>query len=304
MKQQELQDQIEEQYEETHDTENATQTISDLPLLTPEIFESDRQKKFDVVEINISDQSARIVEKSVAPKLTKEILEERAKPIKIVSMPFNSTEWQVHVRHGRTLRLQIEHQRLLDRYKAPETEETPEERVKRLAERERQARNLMLSHTIANPALSYQGVTPEGENGLPIEEQSDVLVNALWHAHLGVNVPLDDEVYQIQVCRSAPIHANLLIGGTFETYPIGDTLKVMDMTDDDIEMFIARNDAQRKIWVTSMIASPTLSLNGEGKRGAFLVENLCEQFLATLYNGYRVVSVPEASRVFLQRFRR
>ena len=109
-----IQNSLNEMTAEFQDPDNATASISDMPLITPDILEKDRDAKVELVEINLKDQSARIVETSDAPELTTEILKARAKPIKEVVMLLRSTEWQVHIRHGRTTRLDILHSRLLN----------------------------------------------------------------------------------------------------------------------------------------------------------------------------------------------
>ena len=152
-----------------------------------------RDAKVELVEINIKDQSARIVETSGAPELTKEILQERAKPIKEVAMPLRSTEWQVHIRHGRTTRLDILQSRLLAEFgDPPDKEEDGEKHEEWLDRRERECKNLILSDMSENPEFSWRG----SSDAVPIEAQSDIFVNALWEAHLSINSPLEDEKYQ------------------------------------------------------------------------------------------------------------
>ena len=166
-----IQNQINEQNEEANDPENVTASIADLPLLTPDILEKDRDAKVELVEINLKDQSAQIVETSDAPKLTKEILQECAKPIKEVAMHLRSTQWQVHIRHGRTTRLDILQSRLFAEFgDPPDAEEDGEKHEEWMDRRERECKNLILSHMSANPEFSWRG----SSDALAIEAQSDI----------------------------------------------------------------------------------------------------------------------------------
>ena len=296
-----IQDSLNEMTAEFQDPDNATASISEMPLITPEILEKDRDSKIELVEINIKDQSAQIVETSDAPKLTEEILQERAQPIKEVAMLLRSTQWQVHIRHGRTTRLDILQSRLFAEFgDPPNAEEDGEKHEEWMDRRERECKNLILSHMSANPEFSWRG----SSDALAIESQSDIFVNALWAANISINNSIEDEIYQTTVLKGSPIHANLLLDGTFELYPLGESLRISEMSDADLDAHCARFSAQRNIWVASMIEGVSLSLNSEGKQDAFPVEDLAQAWLSTLYEAHEVVNTPRAARMALRRFQR
>ena len=81
--------------------------VSEAPTLTSEIFERD-ERSTAIVEVNFKDESARRVETSDAPKLTAEVLKTKGKPVKTVEMFFDDQMWQVAVRDGKPLSLEVE----------------------------------------------------------------------------------------------------------------------------------------------------------------------------------------------------
>ena len=284
-----IQDQLDSQIEKKREAE--ADAVSDAPLLTPDAVAKDRRRT-DIVEMNLKDQTAWVVESSDAPELTAEVLAEKGKPIQSVNLIFDGQVWRVHVRHGKPLRLQIKHEKRLADSK--EKKVTPE----MLRERDTAVKHLLLPEMIADPQFSYEGMG----KGAPIEDCSRILLNALWEAYLAINAPLEDEIYQTTVLRGTPLHAAILLGESFELYPAPLEKKFADMSEDEIEAIEKRSLAQRRILVASMILSPAFSLNGEGKAGAYPIEEISEGMLQTLFQGYRVVNVPEAGRQALNRF--
>ena len=274
---------------------------SDAPLMTPDVLAND-ERKFDIVEINLKDQSARVVESSKAPKLTKKIIEEKDKPIKVVEMPFDGFKWQVHVRYGVRLAVDLRRQKIVDAYLQKDFNGKP----KQLDTHTRKARNeevkrFMLASMLINPQFTYG----DAIEGIPsIERQSQILINALWQAYVEVNFPIEDEIYQVTVLRGVPFDASILIGRGFGLYPLNILGKSdAELSDSEIEKLQETQDTQRHILVSSMITRPAFSYNKKGKRGAVPVEDLSEALIKTLFNAYRAVNVPEAGLDALRRFR-
>ena len=85
--------------------------VSEAPTLTSEIFERDARTEARV-EVNFKDESARLVETSDAPKLTRDVLETKGKPIKTVEMFFEDQMWQVKIRDGKSLSVEVAHLKL------------------------------------------------------------------------------------------------------------------------------------------------------------------------------------------------
>ena len=285
-----IQNQLDSQIEQKREAE--AEVVSDVPLLTPDAIAKDRRRT-DIVEINLRNQTARVVESSDAPELTAEVLaSEKGKPVQPVNLIFDGQKWSVHVRHGKPLHLQIKHEKLLEDYKDKKI--TPD----MLRERDTAVKHLLLPEMIADPQFSYEG---EGE-GHPIEECSPILLNALWEAYLAIHSPTEDDIYQTTVLRGTPLHAAILLGESLELYPTPLDKKFADMSDDEIEATCKRSTAQRRILVASMILSPALLLNGEGKQGAYPIEDISEWMLQTLFQAYRVTNIPEAGIQALHRF--
>lgn len=266
----------------------------------------ERDKRLtDVVEINLRDQTARVVETSDAPELTAKVLAEKGKPIKTVELVFDGQVFQVGVRHGKTMKVEVAHSRLLEEF---------QERVKAsdtltaelLEERETAVKCLLVALMIVDPKthgpmFSYQN---QGE-GHPIKDASQILLNALWEAYTAINFPQEDDIYQVTVLRGTPLDTALLLGETFEAYPVGDLgKKFVDMSDDELDAVAARSLAQRRVLVALMLPDVGLSLNGQGKKRAYPVEDLSEAVLATLFEAYRVSNIPTAGVEAMSRFRK
>ena len=191
--------------------------VSDAPLMTPDVLTND-ERTTDIVEINLKNQSARVVESSDAPKLTKKIIQEKDKPIKTVEVPFDGLKWQIHVRYGVPLGIDLQRQKIVNSYIQKNKDGTPKPLDARTRkERNEKVKRFMLSAMLVNPRFTY-GESVEGVAS--IEKQSQILVNALWQAYVEVNFPVADEIYQVTVLRGVPFDASILIGKGFGLYPL------------------------------------------------------------------------------------
>ena len=223
--------------------------VSEAPTLTSEIFERD-ERETAIVEVNFKDESARLVKRSDAPKLTAEVLKTKGKSVKTVEMFFEDQMWQVKVRDGRPLSLEVEQMKLLLEYEGQEHDRAAME------ERDRIIANLLLGKMMVDPPFSYKG---EGE-GTPIENRSSIMIEALCLAYNEINYPTKDEIYQVSVRRGVPADAFTLLEDTFEWYPVGGSAKkYVDMSEDELAAAEARNSAQRQVLVAKMILDPRLS---------------------------------------------
>ena len=279
---------------------------ADAPLLSVELIDNDKRES-DIVEINFRDKSAYVVEASNAPILTHEVLDTKGKPIKSVEVDFEGEKPVVSVRDGKPLSLEIAEDRLRiayrERFDAIGAEDTPEAKDKHsklLTEHNKAIRQLTVANMIANPQFSYNGVG----KGSPVEELK-LLLNMLFEAYAVVNFPSEDEIFQITVLRGVPGEAAILLQSGFELYPLGELgKKMVDLSDTEIEQLEARNIAQRRVLVSSLIPGLNLSYNGQGNKNAFPVEDISQRYLATLFEAYRVVNIPTARRDALLRFQR
>ena len=136
----------------------------------------------------------------------------------------------------------------------------------------------------------------------PIEECDELLINALWQAYRAVNAPIGEDWYQVSVRRGTPLEVKLMLSDTFEAYPLGKGGRILDMPEDDLKMYIERENARRAIKVSSLITAPALSLNGEGQEGAYPVEKISEWTLQCLLNAHDIVNMPSEGLALLRRF--
>ena len=120
--------------------------VSEAPRLTSEIFERD-ERSTAIVEVNFRDESARLVESSDAPKLTADALQTKGKPVKTVEMFYEDQMWQVAVRDGKPLSLEVEQMKLLLEYEGQEHDRAAME------ERDRVILHLLLSRMMASPCF-------------------------------------------------------------------------------------------------------------------------------------------------------
>ena len=317
-----LQTQIDKQIELHRGT--SVVEVSDAPKLTEDIFSTDMEYVSACVEINFAKGTADVVEASDAPKLTHKVLLTKGKPIKIVEIFFHNRVWQVAVKDGKPYHVEVgQLQRQIIDTKAMENEKVPMPVLEKQAERE--IANFLLSKMMVDPAFSFQGIGV----GQPIETCSSVLIAALTTAYNKVNDPTQDEIYQVTVRRGIPADAYALFGNGFEWYPTqGDTQKPLQMSEDELIEYEARQHEIRGTLLLSMITEPVLrrgtpfSENAAALRvsetfkdsedipaslypelvDGFPIEELSERYLTGLYEAHRVVNVPEAGLKSLQRF--
>ena len=293
---------------------------SEAPVLSLDVLERDKRDR-DIVEINLKDQTARVVETSDAPKLTKQVLVEKGKPIKTVELLFDGQVFQVGVRHGKPMRVEVAHSRTLDAFKE-RIADSDTLTAELLEERETAVKHLLIASMVVDPVTTHPMFSYQHQgDAYPIEDCSQILLSALWEAYTAINFPEADDIYQVAVLRGTPLDTALLLGETFETYPVGDLgKKFVDMSDEELEAVAARSLAQRRVLVASMLPEVGLSLNGEGaearhhddrdrvtsgkKEETYPVEDLSEAILETLFQAYRVTNIGEAGYNALQRFSR
>ena len=296
---------------------------SDAPLLTPDVLERDKRLK-DLVEINLRDQTARVVETSNAPELTADVLAAKGKPIRTVELVFDGQVFQVGVRHGKPMHVEVAHSRVLNAFKE-QMGEADELTPALLEERDTAVKRLLVSLMITDPVTTHPMFSYENVGvGHPIEDCSQILLNALWEAYTAIQFPREDDIYQVQVLRGTPLDIALLLGETFEAYPVENLgKKFIDMSDRELEAVEKRSLAQRRVLVALMLPDVPLSLNGQERseksasafeskaegndlaaeslpnpdfsaEGATPVEDLSEAMLATLFEAYRVANIPAA----------
>ena len=293
---------IQEQLDAQIQQKRAAQVVevSEAPTLTSEIFQRDTRTEA-CVEVNFKDASARLVETSEAPKLTRDVLETQGKPVKTVEMFFEDQIWQVKIRDGRPLSVEVAHLKLLLEYGDQEHDRAA------LEERDRAIANLLLGKMMVDPLFSYKGA---GE-GIPIEDRSPIMIEALCNAFAEVNTPTADEIYQVSVRRGVPADAFALFGEGFEWYPVGgQTKKFVDMSEDELAAAEARSTAHRQVLVAKMILDPVLSYTPvaddeglpEDDTEGYPVERLSERYMKTLHEAHQIVNVPAAGLRSLQRF--
>ena len=290
----EIQESLEQQSDETQEAEVA-EVAKRAPLkFSAEMIKRDK-RKVDIVEVNLKDATARVVEKSEAPKLTEAVLEEKGAPIQVGKAVFDGADIDVDMWHGVPLVLEIGRSRILDIYKERDTHD-----ITVFTEREVAVKRYLLAGMIPE-TFSFEG-QPAGLP--PIEECTDILLNALWDAYIDLHFPIEDDIYQVQVMRGVPFDVNQMLGKTFEMYPVGGKVNTDGMPDDEVEAFVERSDAQRAVLVASMILDPKLSLADAGEENDYPTEKLSEWFMQCLYQAYRSSNVPVAGQATLQRFLR
>lgn len=277
---------------------------SDLPTFTPDIFETD-DRDSAIVNVNFKDMSARVVESSDAPKITREVLETLGKPIKTVEMFYDNAFFQVSVRDGVPLEIEVRQLKLMAEYADREKDPVVKE------ERNIELSRLLLSGMIVDPQFSYRG---RGE-GIPIETRSRVMLDSFAEAFSVVNQLETDAIYQVTVRRGVPADAFAITGGeTFEFYPVGKQKKYLEMSSEELSAEMVRNTARRRALVPAMIVDPQLSYtedigvenpsHGSDENVPYPVGLLSERFLRTFFEAHRVVNVPAAGVASLRRFLR
>ena len=285
---------IQEQLDAQIASKRAAQVVevSEAPTFTPDIFEHD-DRETSRVEVNFSDMSARWVESSDAPKVTRAVLETLGKPVKTVEIFFENSFWQVAVRDGIPLELEIKQLKML--LESADREGTPAARE----ERDLEISRMLLAGMMEDPPFSYKGEA----HGTPIEDRSPVMIASLAEALSAVISPEEDQIFQVTVRRGTPADAFAVTGESFEWYPAGGKQKKWtDMSDEELSTELARHTARRKVLVPAMIVDPKLSYTDEGD--GYCVDALSERFMKTFNEAHRVVNVPAAGLAALQRFRR
>ena len=287
--------------------------LSEAPTFTPDIFEHD-ERETSLAEINFKDMSARLVESSDAPKVTREVLETLGKPVKTVEFFYENSFFQVAVRDGIPLELEIKQLKIMIAYADREGNPAAME------ERDLEISRMLLSGMMVDPSFSYQG---EGE-GIPIETRSSVMIASLAAAFSAVNLPEEDAIFQVTVRRGVPADTFAITGETFEFYPVGGKQKkYTEMSDEELSAEMAWNTARRQVLVPAMIVEPRLlytpvfdeseetvdaseeavDLPAEEDTEEYPVALLSERFLRTFNEAHRVVNIPAAGVASLNRFR-
>ena len=275
---------------------------SEAPSFTPDIFEYD-ERETSLAEINFRDMSARVVESSDAPKITRKVLETLGKPIKTVEIFFENLFWQVAVRDGIPLELEIKQLKMLLEYADREGNPAAME------ERNLEISRMLLSGMMADPQFSYKG---EGE-GAPIEARSPVMIASLSEAFSVVNTPQEDAIFQVTVRRGLP-EDRFHIFRDLDWYTVGGKQKkYTDMSEEELSAEMARNTARRQVLVPAMLVDPKLTWTQvaddadaevieppEDAEAPFPVELLSERFMQTLNMAHRIVTTPEAALRSLQ----
>jgi len=246
-----MQKSIQDQLDSQMSTRRAAEVVdaSALPTFTPEIFERDTAETA-LVEVNFRDMSAWRVETSDAPQLTTEVLQTFGKPVKTVELFYENAFFQVSVRDGLPVALEIQQLKLLTEYADRETDPVVKEELNLELSR------LLLSGMLVEPQFSYRG---KGE-GPPIEQRSRVMLDSFAEAFSVVNQLETDAIYQVTVRRGVPADAFAITGGeTFEFYPVGKQKKYLEMSDEELSAEMARTAARRRVLVPAMIVDPQLS---------------------------------------------
>ena len=94
--------------------------IPDKPITIDAVLARDRRQT-DIVEINIANQSAIVVEASDSPQLTAEVLKEKGKPTMTVDLLFEDQTLPIEVRNGIPFYVEIERFRLLREFEDKQT---------------------------------------------------------------------------------------------------------------------------------------------------------------------------------------
>ncbi len=220
-------------------------------------------QKSEVVEVNLKNSEACIVESSDAPELTHDLLAIKAKPIQIVQLTYDGKPYHVHIRHGMRFVDELKSNRIRSEYGVDAST------------------NFMLSQMIASPKISWNG---EGD-GSPIEDIPPLLKDRLAEACLAVNNPTEDDIYQVEVCLGVPDDILKTANTLFPTQ------KPNDMTDADIIKNGKAYNMARQTLVIAMLASPVLSESECEETDTYPVSGISEGMMQTLYNAVCVVNL-------------
>ncbi len=221
-----------------------------------------------IVEINISTAKASPVETSDAPILTAHVLKSKAKPIQTVEIDYEGEMYQVAVRHGHSLEVEVQSEKLKPAYF----------NGRDVSGYEPFYINFLLAKMIVNPVLGYD-VEDEGVNIWTINKD---LQDTLFQAYLTVNHP-DDDIYQIQVRRGVPEE----VWYRLSVYPKVERERLSEMSDAELSEAAGIWRALRKIIVSTMIASPVIS---ESEGGGYPPDEISEKVMQTLLNAFSIVN--------------
>ena len=219
-------------------------------------------RETEIVEVNLKNSQARIVESSDAPELTHDILAIKAKPVQIAEIRYDGKPYQVHIRHGKKLGDELKSKRISIQYG------------------EDASINFMLSKMIANPLFSWNG---EGE-GHPIEDISHRLKATLCEACLEVNDPAEDDIYQVEVYLGIPDEVLEVV------HTLLPTQHPNEMTDDDLIKHEKADRIVRQTFVVATIASPVLAESECEGTDVYPVSSISEGMMQTLFNAVSVVN--------------
>ena len=143
--------------------------IPDKPLTIDAILARDRRKT-DIVEINIANQEATLVESSNAPELTAEVLKEKGVLTVSGTIDIEGNPVDVEVLNGIPFVIEMEKSRINTEYADRKLTEKEE------YQRDLNILRLIVSRLYVLPKFSYDG----SAGSYPIEEQSDELLESLY----------------------------------------------------------------------------------------------------------------------------
>ena len=288
---------IQEQLDQQIESKRAAAVVSDseLPFLDSDIFDDDTRET-EIVEIRLSDMTARIVESSDAPKLTRDVLQTLGTPIKTVEFFYRDRFYKALVRDGVSLALEIEQLKVLMQLDEgnPVTQKQKNVEISRL----------YASRLLVDPAFSYH--EKEKGAGVQIESVSEALLNALSSALKAVDDLYENTIFRVAVYRGTP-EDRFALFSDFEWYSVGKSKKYTDMGEDELNAAMARNQNNRQIEVAAMIADPPLCIDPEAteppkdENAPYPVGLLSERFMRTLHQAHLCVTTPENSLRALQR---
>ena len=315
-----------------HATPAAEPLSGDTDLLTEAMFALD-DRETACVEVNFRDMSARVVETSDAPRITREVLETLGAPVKTTSTFFYDREWDVQVQDGMSLGVQVAALRVLQASREAEvaifegeglfvnpssetdgdgessaenptlsdlSAEGQASVVQIRIEQQETLTCLQIAQMFVVPRFSFQG---QGE-GHPIEDRSPAMREALDAAWHQVNTWTEDAIYQCEVRRGLPADMFAMFGESFEMYEVGGKSKpYVDMSEREFAAAESRHVSRRHVYVSQMIQDPVLCLPTETSAEGYPVDKVSERFLKTLFAAHQVVNVREAGLRSLERFR-
>ena len=261
---------------------------SEAPSLS-EVLAHDADRPFSVVEVNFRDMSACVVEQSDAPKLTREVLKTLGSPLKTVELVFDKKTWQVSVRDGISLHVEVQYyQKVIDFSKTAQGDTSDVGSLLKVAKHaDRDIGNFWVANCIADPQFSYKG----HGTGPRIEAHSDILIEALMQAIDVINTPSEDMIYQVHVRRSVPASLYASLDADFLKHSVHtDPKAYIDMTETEVRESTSRYETQRRHILPAMLMDPVLvTTQTLTEESGYPIELLSERYLRTLYQAYRVI---------------